>query len=85
MSTPLPENEHYRLEILRGLGVLGTPSEQVFDDFVRLAAIACDTPTAVIAFVDEQRVWYKAKIGVELDEIPRGLEIAQQFHVCLMR
>lgn len=71
MSTPLPENEHHRLEILRGLGVLGTPPEQVFDDFVRLAAIACDTPTAVIAFVDEQRVWYKAKIGVELDEIPR--------------
>jgi CheY-like chemotaxis protein len=31
----------------------------------------CDTPVAVIAFVDEQRVWFKAKIGLEVDEIPR--------------
>jgi CheY-like chemotaxis protein len=43
----------------------------VFDDIARLAAIICDTPVAVIAFVDEQRVWFKAKIGLELDEIPR--------------
>jgi CheY-like chemotaxis protein len=50
---------------------LGTPSEQVFDDFVRLAAIACDTPIAVIAFVDEQMVWYKAKTNLVVEEIPR--------------
>jgi CheY-like chemotaxis protein len=31
----------------------------------------CDTPLAVIAFVDEQTVWFKSKIGIELDEIPR--------------
>jgi CheY-like chemotaxis protein len=31
----------------------------------------CDVPVAVIAFVDEQRVWFKAKIGLEVDEIPR--------------
>jgi CheY-like chemotaxis protein len=31
----------------------------------------CDAPIAVIAFVDEQKVWFKAKIGLEVDEIPR--------------
>jgi CheY-like chemotaxis protein len=31
----------------------------------------CDAPVAVIAFIDEQRVWFKAKIGLGLDEIPR--------------
>jgi GAF domain-containing protein len=30
-----------------------------------------DVPVAVIAFIDEQRVWFKAKIGLEVDEIPR--------------
>jgi hypothetical protein len=50
---------------------VGTPSEQLFDDFARLAAIACDTPVAVVTFIDEQRVWFKAKIGLEVDEIPR--------------
>jgi CheY-like chemotaxis protein len=43
----------------------------VFDDIARLAALICDTPVAVIAFIDEKRVWFKAKIGLELDEIPR--------------
>jgi CheY-like chemotaxis protein len=43
----------------------------VFDDIARLAALICDTPVAVIAFIDEQRVWFKASIGLELHEIPR--------------
>ena len=36
-----------------------------------MAALMCDAPVAVIAFIDEQRVWFKAKVGLELDEIPR--------------
>jgi GAF domain-containing protein len=43
----------------------------VFDDFARMATIACDTPIAVIGLVDEQSVWFKARIGLELDHIPR--------------
>jgi CheY-like chemotaxis protein len=43
----------------------------VFDDIARLAALICDTPVAVIAFIDEQRVWFKASIGLESHEIPR--------------
>jgi GAF domain-containing protein len=31
----------------------------------------CDTPVAFIDFVDEQRAWFKAKIGLELEDIPR--------------
>jgi len=67
----LPQNESSRLESLRSFRVLGTSREQVFDDIARLAALICDTPVAVIAFIDEQRVWFKARIGLELDEIPR--------------
>jgi CheY-like chemotaxis protein len=67
----VPQNETSRLESLRSFRILGTPCEQVFDDIVHLAALICDTPVAVIAFVDEQSVWFKAKIGLELDEIPR--------------
>jgi CheY-like chemotaxis protein len=67
----LPQNESLRLESLRTFRILGTSCEQVFDEIVRLAALICDTPIAVITFIDEQRVWFKAKIGLELDEIPR--------------
>jgi CheY-like chemotaxis protein len=71
VQLPLPEREMSRLESLRDLRILDTSPEQVFDDIARLAAVVCDTPIAVIDFVDEQRVWFKAKIGLELDEIAR--------------
>jgi CheY-like chemotaxis protein len=71
VRSPLPDNEGSRLESLHTFRILGTSCEQGFDDILRLAALMCDAPVAVIAFVDEQRVWFKAKIGLELDEIPR--------------
>lgn len=66
-----PQDESSRLESLRSFRILGISREQVFDDLARLAALICDVPVAVIAFIDEQTVWFKAKVGLELDEIPR--------------
>ena len=71
MQLPLPKSETCRLECLTDLRILDTSPELVFDDLARLAALICDTPIALIDFVDENRVWFKAKIGLELDEIPR--------------
>jgi CheY-like chemotaxis protein len=67
----LPEGETSRLESLIELRILDTSPEPVFDDLARLAALICDTPIAVIDFVDEQRAWLKARIGLELGAIPR--------------
>jgi CheY-like chemotaxis protein len=67
----LPESETCRIESLRDLRIVDTFPELVFDDLARLAALICDTPIAVIDFVDENRVWLKAKVGLELDEMPR--------------
>jgi CheY-like chemotaxis protein len=71
VRSPLPENEDSRLESLHSFRILGTSCEQGFDDIAHLAALMCDTAVVVIAFIDEQRVWFKAKIGLEVDEIPR--------------
>lgn len=71
VQSPLPQDESSRLEALRSLRILDTRPEQAFDDMVHLAALICDTPIAKIGFVDQQRVWLKAKIGFEFDEIPR--------------
>jgi hypothetical protein len=71
VQSPLPQDESSRLESLTDLRIPDTSPVQVFDDVARLAALICDTPIAVIDFVDEQRVWFKAKIGLELDDIPR--------------
>jgi CheY-like chemotaxis protein len=68
---PRPENESSRLESLHSFRILGTACEQGFDGIAHLAALMCDAPVAVIAFIDEQRVWFKAKVGLEVDEILR--------------
>ena len=72
MQSPRLQNEGSRLDCLRSYRVLETSSEQVYDDIAQLAALICDAPIAVIAFIDEQRVWFKAKIGLDLNEIPRN-------------
>jgi hypothetical protein len=71
VKLPLPENEGARLESLHSFRILETACEQIFDDILRLATLICDTPLGKIGFVDEQRVWLKAKIGFDFDEIPR--------------
>jgi CheY-like chemotaxis protein len=71
VQSPLPENERSRLESLHSFRILGTSCEQKFDDILRLATLICDTSIGKIGFVDQERVWLKAKIGFEFDEIPR--------------
>ena len=71
MQSLLPQDESSRLESLSDLRILDTCPEQVFDDLARLAALICDTPIAVIDFVTEERVWFKARIGLDVDDIPR--------------
>jgi CheY-like chemotaxis protein len=71
VQSPVPDNEGIRLESLHSFRILGTSCEQGFDDILRLATLICDTPIGKIGFVDQQRVWLKAKIGFECEEIPR--------------
>ena len=50
-----------------------TPSEEAFDDIVRLAAELCGTEIALITLVDADRQWFKARVGVEQTETARDL------------
>ena len=69
MPVKLPEAE--RLAVLRDFAVLDTPSEQDFDDLARLAAAICDVPIALVSLVDQDRQWFKARVGVAEAETPR--------------
>lgn len=40
---------------------------------MRLAAVICATPIATITLVDEDRQWFKAKLGLDIDETPRNI------------
>ena len=73
MKTALPSNELARFEALCHYQILDTTSEQAFDDIAHLARQICGTPIAIINFVTDKRQWFKAKIGVDITEVPRYL------------
>src|SRR5439155_7906177 len=47
--------------------------EEVFDDLTELAARICEAPIALITLVDEDRQWFKSKVGVTLNETSRDI------------
>ena len=69
MSSP---EESVRLEALRRLDILDSETEQAFDDLTALAASICGTPISVISLVDADRLWFKSRVGLELEETPRS-------------
>ena len=81
MNAPLPDNETRRLGVLRQYDILDTPPEQAFDDLTRLASLICQTPIALITFVDAERQWFKSKMGLEATGTAR--EIAFCSHTIL--
>lgn len=70
---PIPANEQQRLEALRALLILDTPPEERFDRIVEFAAAEFDVPVALLSLIDENRQWFKSKIGVGLCETPREI------------
>ncbi|MHB8660299.1 MAG: hypothetical protein ACYC91_20680 [Solirubrobacteraceae bacterium] len=54
-----------RLAVLRDLAILDTPAEPDYDDIARLASACCRSPVAAVNFVDAERHWTKAIVGVE--------------------
>ncbi len=70
---PEPDNERERLAVLKRLDILDTAAEEALDNLVRLAAVICKAPISLISLVDEDRQWFKAKVGLDADETPRDL------------
>ena len=71
LNPPRPSDESFRLEALHRLGLMDTPSEPRFDRIVQLAVRRFGVRTALISLVDAERLWLKAKVGVDFCELPR--------------
>ncbi|TAF07086.1 MAG: GAF domain-containing protein [Nostocales cyanobacterium] len=70
MIFPVSKNETMRLEALYQYDIIDTEPEQDFDDLASLAALLCDTPIALISLIDSNRQWFKAKVGLDCQEMP---------------
>jgi len=79
---PIPHNEISRLKALQEYKVMDTLPEQAYDNFTKLASMICNTPIALITLLDEERQWFKSRIGLERSEIPREAAICN--HTIIM-
>lgn len=73
MSASRPKNEVHRLKVLWQYDVLDTVPEEVFDDLTDLAAHICEAPIALISLVDEDRQWFKSRVGLTVGETSRDI------------
>ena len=73
MKARLPRNETQRLKVLWQYDVLDTVPEAAFDDLTDLAAHICAAPIALISLVDEQRQWFKSRVGISAKETSRDI------------
>ncbi|MGH9387503.1 MAG: ATP-binding protein [Vicinamibacterales bacterium] len=69
MATP----EAARLQTLRKYRILDTKPEQAFDDLTLLASQIFKVPIALITLIDEDRQWFKSRIGVTVTETHRSV------------
>ncbi|HET9133428.1 MAG TPA: GAF domain-containing protein [Gemmatimonadales bacterium] len=71
-AAPLPPNELVRLAALRDYAIVDTDPEATFDDLAFVASAVCDAPIALVTFIDEDRQFLKARIGVDFSETRRN-------------
>lgn len=63
--------ERARLHALRQLNLLDTPPSEAFDRITRMASQLFNLPIAAVSLTDNDRQWFKSRVGVDHWEIPR--------------
>lgn len=68
----LPAREAERLAALHRYRILDTGEEEPFNRIAMLARDLFEAPIALVSFVDESRQWFKARVGVSVQQTPRA-------------
>ena len=63
--------EDARLRALRELGLLNTPPSEAFDRITRMAGRLFGLPISVVSLTDEDRQWFKSRVGLDVTQLPR--------------
>jgi PAS domain S-box-containing protein len=64
--------EAQRLAALRSYKVLDTPADAAIDRLVKLAGNLFDAPISLVSLIDQERQWFKARIGLDTASTPRS-------------
>jgi diguanylate cyclase (GGDEF)-like protein len=64
-------DEPDRLMSLTSYGTLDTPCDEAFDGLARMTALLTRTPISLVSLVDSERVWFKARHGLDIVQMDR--------------
>jgi len=64
--------EAQRLAALKAYKVLDTPADAAIDRLADLAGNLFETPISLVSLVDEERQWFKARVGLDAVSTPRS-------------
>ncbi|KAF1065404.1 MAG: putative diguanylate cyclase DgcQ [Pseudomonas citronellolis] len=73
LACPLPIDESQRQRALDEMAVLDTPAEHYLDALVELAQNLARVDTVLISLIDQDRQWFKARIGLDASETQRDI------------
>ncbi len=60
-----------RIETLRKYEILDTPADDSFNTMTAMAAKIFNVPVAIVSLVDEDRIWFKSQVGLNVQEITK--------------
>jgi EAL domain-containing protein (putative c-di-GMP-specific phosphodiesterase class I)/GGDEF domain-containing protein len=66
------QQETSRLDALHQLKLLDTPASESFDRITRMASQIFGLPVAAVSLTDQDRQWFKSRVGVDHCSIPRA-------------
>lgn len=73
LACPLPADEVQRQQALEEMAVLDTPAEHYLDTLVQLTQELARVQTVLISLIDQDRQWFKARIGLDTSETSRDI------------
>ena len=72
-ACPIPVDESLRQQTLDEMNLLDTPAEHYLDTLVRLTQDLVKVDTVLISLIDQDRQWFKARIGLDATETKRDV------------
>ncbi len=82
LDDPIPAEgltEDERLAVLRDYDIMDTPPNPALDRVTQLVSRLLGVPTALVSLLDDQRQWFKSRVGLAVDHTAR--EVAFCDHV----